>query len=104
MDNYEVMKLVSDWGVRLSSAVKSQGRICSADTSLSEECREAAYVSMDGSYARMAKPIVGFTKSAPYSSATQASLAVVSKCPGCGELYWYHINMHAHKVIEAHRN
>ncbi|MDE2232805.1 MAG: hypothetical protein KGJ90_01590 [Patescibacteria group bacterium] len=57
---------------------------------------------MSGSYVRMAKMVVGFTKSAPYSSATDATLAVICQCPGCKELYWYHINKEAVQAFVLH--
>jgi hypothetical protein len=94
MDDYDAVRAVSNWGIRLTEASKSLARSCSSNQS-TEGCDKTRRVSMGGVYRNMAKNVVGFAKDAPYSSATNATLAVVCQCPGCQDLYWYHINREA---------
>ena len=101
MNEYDAVSAVSDWGRKLSDARKAQDRMCSGG-GRTDLYKDSAYISVSGSYMRMAKRVVGFTKHAPYSSATGSTLAVVCLCPGCNELYWFHINREAVQSFVAH--
>lgn len=89
MDTYEAQRVVSDWGVKLSSATKSQTRTCN------NFCDASTRGVMLGIYSIMARVVVGFAKNAPYSSAANTTLAVICECPKCRNLYWYHLNREA---------
>ena len=101
MNEHDAVRAVSDWGRKLSDAYKAQDRMCSGG-GRTDLCKESAYISISGSYMRMAKRVVGFTKYASYSSATGTTLAVVCLCPGCNELYWFHINKVAVQEFATH--
>ena len=96
MDEYKAKGLVLDWGEKIVNAQKSASRSC--PYSGTEECKRSTWTAFGGIYSRMSRTVVGFTKGAPYSSATQETLAVICQCDGCKELYWYHIKREA---IEA---
>ena len=89
IDPYEAKELVSNWGEKVTNSDHSEGRGCLR--SRNEECTNTLRRAVFGSYVRMAINVVGFAKDAPYSSATQDTLAVICRCEGCGGLYWYHI-------------
>lgn len=58
MNEYDAVSAVSDWGRKLSDARKAQDRMCSGG-GRTDLCKDSAYISVSGSYMRMAKRVVG---------------------------------------------
>ncbi|MEI6304447.1 MAG: hypothetical protein WCP09_00270 [Candidatus Taylorbacteria bacterium] len=99
MNEYETGEAVSDWGLKWTDADKAQDRMCVY--MCTEDCKDTR-IYPSGNIRRMARMVVGFTKHATSSDATGANLAVVAKCPGCGELFWYHITNGMIATFVAH--
>lgn len=91
MDELHVSEIVSSWGCKLADAYKAQSRTCEVMTT--DGCKESCHGVRTFRYSRMARLVVGFVTYAPPNDSTGSTLAVVCQCPGCQELYWYHITI-----------